>query len=214
MTGAVPEPDRILRLAAGQLGRVMSEVDRILREAGALIAREPDPDRRAALSGLVLDLEGRVAPISAEFARVCLRLIGPVRPEGGRTSGTGTPRPMRRGLRGSGSGSPGRSAGSTRGSTGTRWRFTRCARRSSRRRRTGLAPDLTPPPLGPERKRTRHPGGPSFLTGAGMVRNGQPTTGPLVCGPHVNARGTTGKGGLLSRHNGQAPVSPLSRPRD
>lgn len=76
MTGAVPEPDRILRLAAGQLGRVMSEVDRILREAGALIVREPDPDRRAALSGLVLDLEGRVAPISAEFARVCLRLIG------------------------------------------------------------------------------------------------------------------------------------------
>lgn len=83
MTGAVPEPDRPLRLAAGQLGRVMSEVDRILREAGALIAREPDPDRRAALSGLVRDLEGRVAPISAEFARVCLRLLGPVRADGG-----------------------------------------------------------------------------------------------------------------------------------
>lgn len=82
MNGAGPEPDRLLRLAAGQLGRVMSEVDRILREAGALTRREADPRRRDALSGLVRDLEGRVAPISAEFARICLRLLGPVRAEG------------------------------------------------------------------------------------------------------------------------------------
>ena len=78
-----PSPaDRPLPMAVAQLAPVMSEVDRVLRETGALIAHEPDPHRRDALSGLIRDLEGRVAPISAEFARVCLRRLGPVRADG------------------------------------------------------------------------------------------------------------------------------------
>lgn len=83
MTGADPEPDRLLCLADGPLGRMMSGIERALREAETLLAREPDPTRRDAMSGLVRDLEVRAAPISADFARACLDLLDPVRPEEG-----------------------------------------------------------------------------------------------------------------------------------
>lgn len=72
MTSGREEPDRF---PAGQFGRVMGELSRILAEARALAAREPDRGRRGALNRLIEELEGRVAPVSAEFARVCLRLL-------------------------------------------------------------------------------------------------------------------------------------------
>lgn len=65
------------RPGTGPLWALMGELSRILTEAEAAQAREPDPFRREAIGRLIRDLESRIAPVSAEFARLCLRLLEP-----------------------------------------------------------------------------------------------------------------------------------------
>lgn len=65
-------------LVGGEMGRVMREVTRSLGDAHVALARETDPARQETVQRLIGDVTVRSALLAAQYARVCLGLVGQV----------------------------------------------------------------------------------------------------------------------------------------